>query len=295
MVLPSNEPSRRNGAREALLSWYRANDLGYPWRLSPDPYFVLVAEVMLQQTQASRVAEAFPRFVARFPHVAALGSASRADVLREWGGLGYPRRAVALHRAARAVADDHGGVVPSAVVVLQTLPGVGAYTAAAVASIAYGEPVAAIDTNVRRVLSRLAYGRDADDVPAASIRRAAAAWLAKTEPGDWNQAVMDLGRAVCKPVPRCDLCPLAPGCRFRANGGRARRRGIRRQPPFEGSMRQVRGAVLRYLRGDARATSIDAIAAALGLPVPRVGLAVNALELDGLVERTESGRIRLPR
>jgi A/G-specific adenine glycosylase len=293
MVLPSNEPNDTDRNREALLSWYRANDPGYPWRRSRDPYAVLVAEIMLQQTQASRVAEAFPRFLGRFPDVAALAKASRADVLRAWGGLGYPRRAVALHRTARAVIDEHDGVVPGDVAVLQTLAGVGPYTAAAVASIAFGVPVAAIDTNVRRVVARLAYGREADVVPASDIRSAAAAWLAVAEPGDWNQAVMDLGREVCRPTPRCGTCPLAESCRFRASGD-ARRTSRRRQPAFEGSMRQVRGAVVRELRGRVRAAPIESIAAALSLPVPRVDLAVDALERDGIVERTRSGSVRLP-
>ena len=293
MVLPTNEPNRRDGAREALLAWYRANDPGYPWRRTRDPYAVLVAEVMLQQTQASRVVEAFPRFVARFPDVAALASASRADVLRQWGGLGYARRAVALHRMARALIADHAGVIPSDVAALETLPGVGPYTAAAVASIAFGASVPAIDTNVRKVVARLAYGREPDVVPATDIRRSAAEWLANAEPGDWNQAVMDLGREVCRPVPRCDVCPLALSCGFRASD-RAGRRSGRRQPAFEGSMRQVRGSVLRELRGRARAAPIDRIAAALSMPLERVALAVDALERDGIVERTATGRVRLP-
>jgi len=295
MVLPSNEPNRRNGAREALLAWYRANDPGYPWRRTRDPYAVLVAEVMLQQTQAARVVEAFPRFMARFPDVAALASASRADVLRQWGGLGYARRAVALHRVARALIGDHAGAIPSDVAALETLPGVGPYTAAAVASIAFGASVPAIDTNVRKVVARLAYGREPDTVSAADIRRAAAEWLTNAEPGDWNQAVMDLGRQVCRPVPRCDVCPLARRCRFRASGRTGRRSGRPPQPAFEGSMRQVRGSVLRELRGRARAAPSETIAAALSMPLERVVLAVDALERDGIVERTPSGRVRLPR
>jgi A/G-specific adenine glycosylase len=248
---------------------------------------------MLQQTQASRVVEAFPRFVARFPDVATLAAASRADVLRQWGGLGYARRAVALQGAARAVVDEHGGIVPRDTAALERLPGVGPYTGAAVASIAYAEPIAAIDTNVRKVMARLTYGREPDVVPAADIRRAAARWLVHGEPGDWNQAVMDLGREVCRPVPRCDVCPLAGVCRFRARG-RAGRRSGRRQPAFEGSMRQVRGAVLRDLRARVRAAPIETIAAALSMPLSRVRSAVDALERDGIVERTATGRVRLP-
>ncbi len=294
MALPSNEPSRRDRAREALLAWFRANDPGYPWRRMHDPFAVLVSEVMLQQTQASRVAEAFPAFMQRFPDVRALAAASRADVLRAWGGLGYARRAASLQDAARAIVRDLGGEVPSDVPTLLALPGIGPYTASAVASIAFGVPVAAVDTNVRKVMARVAFGREPDEVPAADVAAAAARWLPPEAPGDWNQAVMDLGRAVCLPAPRCDACPLAAACRFRANG-RAGRRSGRSQPAFEGSMRQARGGVLRELRGRDRAATIPAIAAALGYAMPRVDLAVDALERDGLVERTGSGRVRLAR
>ncbi|MGZ8650735.1 MAG: A/G-specific adenine glycosylase [Actinomycetota bacterium] len=294
MALPSNEPSRRHRAREALFSWFRANDPGYPWRRTHDPYAVLVSEVMLQQTQASRVAEAFPVFIERFPDVGALAAASRADVLRAWGGLGYARRAVALQAATRRIARDHGGEVPSDVTSLIDLPGIGPYTAAAVASIAFGIPVAAVDTNVRKVMARVAFGREPDEVPEADIVDAAARWLPLQAPGDWNQAVMNLGREVCRATPRCDVCPLAEACRFSARGRVGRRSG-RRQPPFEGSMRQARGGVLRELRGRDRAATIQTVAAALGLPMPRVDLAVDALERDGLVQRTDSGRVRLAR
>ncbi|MGZ5298096.1 MAG: A/G-specific adenine glycosylase [Actinomycetota bacterium] len=294
MALPSNEPSRRHRAREALFSWFRANDPGYPWRRTHDPYAVLVSEVMLQQTQASRVAEAFPVFIERFPDVGALAAASRADVLRAWGGLGYARRAVALQAATRRIARDHGGEVPSDVTSLIDLPGIGPYTAAAVASIAFGIPVAAVDTNVRKVMARVAFGREPDEVPEADIVDAAARWLPLQAPGDWNQAVMNLGREVCRATPRCDVCPLAEACRFSASGRVGRRSG-RRQPPFEGSMRQARGGVLRELRGRDRAATIQTVAAALGLPMPRVDLAVDALERDGLVQRTDSGRVRLAR
>ena len=276
------------------MAWFLANDPGYPWRGLHDPFAVLVSEIMLQQTQASRVAEAFPGFMRRFPDVRALAAASRADVLRAWGGLGYARRAASLQDAARSIVRDLGGLVPSDLPTLLALPGVGPYTASAVASIVFGVPVAAVDTNVRKVMARVAFGREPDEVPAADVAAAAARWLPREAPGEWNQAVMDLGRAVCLPAPRCDACPLAAVCRFRANGRTGRRSG-RSQRAFEGSMRQARGGVLRELRGRDRAATIQAIASALGYAMPRVDLAVDALERDGLVERTGSGRIRLAR
>jgi A/G-specific adenine glycosylase len=285
----------RPDPQQSLLAWFRTNGPAYPWRRTErDPYAVFVSEVMLQQTQASRVAEAFPAFMQRFPDVRALAAAPRADVIRAWGGLGYARRAAALHEAMRSIVRDHGGEVPSDVVSLIALPGVGPYTAAAVASIAFRVPVAAVDTNVRKVMARLAFSSEPDEVPAADVADAAAQWLPHEAPGDWNQALMNLGREVCRPTPRCDVCPLAEACRFRASG-RAGRRSGRRQPAFEGSMRQVRGGVLRELRRRDRAATIRTIAAALGFPVPRVDLAVDALEHDGLVQRTDSGRVRLPR
>jgi A/G-specific adenine glycosylase len=298
-VVVAHRLLRSQGARlepqRSLLAWFRANGPDYPWRRTErDPYAVLVSEVMLQQTQASRVVEAFPAFMERFPDVRALAAASPADVIRAWGGLGYTRRATALQQATRCIVRDHDGEVPSDVASLIALPGVGPYTSSAVASIAFGVPVAAVDTNVRKVMARLAFGCEPDEVSGADVADAAARWLSSEAPGDWNQAVMNLGRDVCRPTPRCDACPLADVCRFRASGRSGRRSG-RRQPPFEGSMRQARGGVLRELRRRDRAATIAGIAAALGFPVPRVDLAVNALERDGLVQRTGSGRVCLPR
>ena len=295
---PRREPSRRDAAREALLVWFRANGPDYPWRRrEDDPYAVLISEVMLQQTQAARVAEAFPVFMDRFPDVPTLAAASRANVLRAWAGLGYNRRAVALHEAARAIVREHDGRVPADLASLLALPGVGPYTAAAVASIAFGEPVPAIDTNARKVVARLALGAEPGEVRASAIADSATRWLTRDRPGEWNQAVMNLGREVCRPVPRCELCPLAAACRFRA-GGRAvmgRRGGGRRQPAFEGSMRQVRGGVVRELRARASAITLVTLSGALGEPPSRVEEAVGALEREGLVERTPAGRVRLPR
>lgn len=249
---------------------------------------------MLQQTQASRVVAVFPAFLRRFPDARSLASASRGAVVRAWAGLGHNRRAVALHEAAGAICRDHGGMVPGDVRSLVALPGVGPYTAAAVASIAFGAPVPAIDTNVRKVMARLALGVEPDEAPAGAIAKAAGEWLARDAPGEWNQAVMSLGREICRPAPRCGICPLAPACRFRSSGQPGRRPG-RRQPTFEGSMRQVRGGVVRELRARERAVATDVVAAALGEPLPRVAEAVETLVRDGLVERTPLGGLRLPR
>jgi A/G-specific adenine glycosylase len=236
---------------------------------------------MLQQTQAARVAPAFERFVAVFPSVAALAAARRADVVRAWVGLGYNRRAVALSEAARAIVRDHGGRVPSDPRVLRSLPGVGPYTAAAVASLAFGVPVAAVDTNARRIVARFHVGVDAADVPVRRVREVADAWLDRRDPGTWNQALMDLGREVCRPTPRCGACPLAAGCRFRARGA-VPRPPARAPGRFEGSSRQLRGAIVRLLAE--RPATIATIATRTGVADERVRDAVVSLHRDGLVD-----------
>ncbi|MGE5227737.1 MAG: A/G-specific adenine glycosylase [Planctomycetaceae bacterium] len=245
---------------------------------------------MLQQTQAARVEPAFVAFLERFPTVEALASASRADVLRAWAGLGYNARAVRLWGAAREIVERHGGRVPPSPDVLRTLPGVGPYTASAVASIAFGAPVVAVDTNVRRIVARAAFGTEPDEVPAAALRAAADRWADPQAPGDRNQALMDLGREVCRPTPRCDACPLAPWCRFR-RAGRVGRASTRRQPAFEGSRRQVRGRVVEALRARPSAT-VPQLAELTGFGLERVREAVDGLVRDGVIGRSR-GRVRL--
>jgi A/G-specific adenine glycosylase len=245
---------------------------------------------MLQQTQATRVVPAFGSFLRRFPTVRALAAAARRDVVEEWGGLGYNRRAVRLSEAARVVVRDHGGRIPRDPAALRELPGVGSYTAAAVASLGFGEPVAVVDTNVRRVVSRVHLAIDGHAVPARDVGALAQAWLDRDDPVTWNQAVMDLGREVCRPKPRCDVCPLGGVCRFRRDGSTASR-GPRRQGPFEGSTRQVRGAVVNALRSHPWLSPAQ-LASRTGFAVDRVDAAVATLSVDGLVE-VEAGFVRL--
>ncbi|MGZ4133009.1 MAG: A/G-specific adenine glycosylase [Actinomycetota bacterium] len=249
-----------------------------------------MSEVMLQQTQASRVEPVFEAFLARFPTVEALARASRADVLKAWSGMGYNSRAVRLHGAARGIVERHGGRVPPALDLLRTLPGVGPYTASAVASIAFGQPVVAVDTNVRRIVARVAFGSEPDEVPAAALSAAAQRWVDPDAPGDRNQALMDLGREVCRAAPRCELCPLSPWCRFRRSG-RAGRPSTRRQPAFEGSRRQARGRVVEALRARPSAT-VTQLVDATGFDEERVRGAVDGLVRDGVVA-VGRGRVRL--
>jgi A/G-specific adenine glycosylase len=272
----------------------------YPWRRTEsDPFVTLVSEVMLQQTQASRVGPIFQAFIERFPTVGTLAAAPRGAVLTAWAGLGYHRRAVALHRAARAIVRDHGGEVPGDPAALRELPGVGPYTAAAVASIAFGVPVATVDTNVRKVIARLAFGAERDEISSRQAHDAATDWLDPERPGEWNQAVMNLGREVCRTRPRCAACPLAAVCLFKASG-RVGQPSVRRQSPFAGSSRQLRGEIVAVLR-DQSPTTLGAIAASTARPLDRVAAAVEALHRDGVVRASAAalagrprGRVRFP-
>lgn len=214
-------PVPREAFGRALLRWFDSSQRGLPWRHTKDPYAILVSEVMLQQTQAARVAEYWPRFLRRFPTVRRLASAPLDDVLAAWSGLGYYRRALLLHEAARTVVADRSGVIPSTSRELRLLRGVGEYTASAVASIAFGEVTPVLDANVARVLGRVLALRA---TPATSTGRRlllgeAGRLIHQTRPGDWNQAMMELGAVVCLPAaPRCAECPVRRHCHGRRLG-----------------------------------------------------------------------------
>ena len=273
-------------ARRALLEWYEPRRRLYPWRIRPTPYRVLVSEVMLQQTQAPRVVAPYRAFMKRFPSVRALADASASEVIREWSGLGYNRRAVALSRAARAVVAQHGGRIPSDPTALQRLPGIGPYTAAAVASLAHGRAVPMVETNIRRVLGRM------ERVSGGDVSAVAERWLDRDRPADWNQALMDLGRDVCRPGrPRCDACPVRSICRSAGRAGRSPARSP--QSTFEGSFRQVRGRIVAELSaGGSR--SISSLSRAIDVPPDRVIRAVRALARDGLVSAGDAAMAGAP-
>jgi A/G-specific adenine glycosylase len=206
--------------RRRLVGWYRRARRDLPWRRTRDPYAIWIAEVMLQQTRVDTVIPYYERFLARFPDAPALAEAPLDAVLAAWSGLGYYARARNLHAAARVVAREHGGLLPREVSALQALPGIGRYTAGAIASIAFGERAPVLDGNVARVLARL-FAVEGDPRSPAVARRLwdlASAMVAAGEPGEVNQALMELGALVCAPeAPDCHLCPLAP-CRARARG-----------------------------------------------------------------------------
>ncbi|MCZ7575348.1 MAG: A/G-specific adenine glycosylase [Ardenticatenaceae bacterium] len=206
---------------ERLLAWYAGQARDLPWRRTTDPYAIWVSEIMLQQTQVERVKEYFERWMARFPTVEALAQAPLDEVLKLWEGLGYYARARNLHRAARQLVAEHGGRLPNTVEGLLALPGIGHYTAGAIASIAYGRPVAALDGNLKRVLARLTGLESPINTPAGerALWEVAEALVPDERAGDWNQALMDLGATLCVPqAPRCLLCPLQGLCLAQREG-----------------------------------------------------------------------------
>ena len=279
-------------ARDAILAWYAASGRPLAFRRTRDPYAVLVSESMAQQTQAARAAEYWERFMARFPTVEALAAATPADVLRAWQGLGYDRRALALWRTARMVVEQMDGQIPSAVAELEKLPGIGPYTARAVAAIAFGIPVGAVDVNVRRVLGRIA-GIDPAADHASAMQRLADESVPAGRSADWTHAVMDIGATLCRPQdPNCGACPARPWCRYastsigRSRGAPARSPRPRRAPatPFPSTNRWLRGRILDRLRAapDGEWVPLDS---SIGVhDVTRVLAAAKAMAGDGVVE-----------
>ena len=244
-------------AQEALLSWYRADHRSFPWRETTDPYEILVSEVMSQQTQLSRVVAAWTAFVERWPTVAALADADQAEVVGFWTdhSLGYNNRATYLHEAARQVVSEFDGQFPSDPETLQELMGVGPYTANAVASFAFNNGNAVVDTNVKRVLYRVA-GTD-DDEP--DYETLADTLMPADTSRDWNNAVMELGGVACRKTPRCDErnCPWREWCHAYRTGDFTAP-DVPTQPSFEGSRRQFRGRVVQLL-GECDELDIDTI------------------------------------
>jgi A/G-specific adenine glycosylase len=234
----------RDRVRAALLSWYRAGHRDLPWRRSGDPYAIWISEIMLQQTRVETVKDYFARFMARFPTPTALAEAPLGDVLELWSGLGYYARARNLHAAAREIAGRYGGAFPAAPEDVRALPGIGPYTAGAILSIAYGQRAPILDGNVIRVLSRVFAVADPIDQAAAKRRLWSLAEAlvpppsgvpssGRNDPGDFNQALMELGATVCVPRgPSCLVCPLAAECQ-------ARRDGEQERYPVKGKEREV--------------------------------------------------------
>jgi A/G-specific adenine glycosylase len=291
---------------EPVLAWYARHARDLPWRApGATPWSVLVSEIMLQQTPVARVWPEYLRWIARWPTPAALAAEPAGEAIRQWGRLGYPRRALRLHETATILTARHGGKVPADRDTLLALPGIGSYTAAAVASFAFGQRHAVLDTNVRRVLARLVAGQPrAAAAPSVAERRLAESLL-PAEPAvaaRWSVAVMELGALVCTAAsPRCDTCPVAGDCAWLAagrpeepkNSGEPGEPAGRRSQRYDGTDRQCRGRLLAVLRDS-------------GVPVSRADFdavwpgqaqlarALDGLIADGLADPLPDGRFALP-
>ncbi len=279
-----------------LLDWYDRSRRDLPWR-NPGvtAWQILVSEFMLQQTPVSRVLPIWRDWVLRWPTASATAAASPADVVRAWGKLGYPRRAKRLHDCATVIARDHADVVPDDVDTLLTLPGVGSYTARAVACFAYHQPVPVVDTNVRRVVARVVHGR-ADAAAVSTVRDHAD--VSALLPNDssahrFSAALMELGATVCTArAPRCGLCPLS-ACQWRQGGYPPAPGPARRPQTYAGTDRQVRGRLLDVLRANKSPVTRAELDIAWLTDTEQRDRALSSLLADGLVTQTTDGRFAL--
>ncbi|MBG0826746.1 A/G-specific adenine glycosylase [Planomonospora sp. ID67723] len=291
------EVPKANPLLDPILTWYAANARDLPWRASgATAWSILVSEIMLQQTPVARVLPVWAEWMERWPTPAALAAEPPGEAVRHWGRLGYPRRALNLHACARAIVDRHGGEVPSDHAALLALPGVGEYTAAAVASFAFKGRHAVLDTNVRRVLARAVSGEEYPPKATTAAERALAASLLPG-PEDapvWAVAVMELGALVCTArTARCAECPISDLCAWRLAGKPAYDGPARKGQSYAGTDRQCRGrllAVLRQAHGPVPKAALDAVWG----DAPQRERALDGLVADGLAEVLEDGTYRLP-
>ena len=282
----------------AVLAWYETNARDLPWR-SPDasPWSILVSEIMLQQTPVARVLPAWQAWMERWPTPADLAEEPSGEAVRMWNRLGYPRRALRLHACAVAITEQHDGRVPSDHATLLALPGVGSYTAAAVASFAFGQRHAVLDTNVRRVLARAETGIE---YPPKTQTKGEVALAESLVPGPppvaarWAVGVMELGALVCTArSPKCADCPIAGQCAWRLAGKPAHDGPPRRAQTYAGTDRQVRGRLLAVLRDAEHPVPKDSLDAVWDDGIQRER-ALDGLVADGLVDPLDDGRFALP-
>ena len=290
-------PGVASAPGERIVDWYAVAARDLPWRRpGTDPWWVLVSEVMLQQTPVARVEPVWHAWTARWPTPATLAEATPADVIRAWGKLGYPRRALRLREAAIAICARHGGVVPSDVTELEALPGIGTYTARAVACFGHGQRQPVVDTNVRRVVARLVHGQ----AEAAPARASDLVDIAALAPADHDRAVtfsvatMELGALLCvSGTPRCSGCPVRDQCAWVLRGSPAYDGPPKKVQRFAGTDRQVRGRMLDVLRAASEPVEQLQLDAVWNDAVQRARCQ-DSLLVDGLVVQTPDGRFTLP-
>ena len=286
--------------QRCILSWYRTSHRRFLWRSTRDPHIILVSEVMLQQTQVSRVQEILPRFLKKFPTVRSLARASKADVIRAWSGMGYNNRAVRLRELARIVMEKYNGALPSGAVQLRELPGIGRYTASAIECFSRGKNVPVVDINVRRVLSRIFWhmGNSSDLKDQRDVLLLASRILPR-DAYRWNQALMELGGTICTAQkPRCDGCPVVDHCFSR---GVVRRKNNRpadqekiTEPMYRGIPRRIwRGRIVEVLRNETDSRPLTLLQVGRRIKnkfdsreLPWISEIVRALERDGIVQMT---------
>ncbi|MEU3495432.1 A/G-specific adenine glycosylase [Kitasatospora cineracea] len=291
-------PGAVQALHSTVIGWYETHARDLPWR-TPDasPWAVMVSEFMLQQTPVKRVLPAYAAWLERWPTPAALAADAPGEAVRMWGRLGYPRRALRLHGAAVAITERHGGAVPEDHAALLALPGVGEYTAAAVASFAFRQRHAVLDTNVRRVFARAVTGVEYPaNATTAAERRTAVELLPATDEraATWAVAVMELGALVCTARgPECGTCPLRADCAWQRAGRPPHQGPARRGQTYEGTDRQVRGKLLAVLR-DAHGTVAQGQLDVVWPDAVQRARALDGLVADGLVEPVGPGTYRLP-
>jgi A/G-specific adenine glycosylase len=290
-----NAATQNDGLHEAVLTWYADNARDLPWRsVDASPWGVVVSEIMLQQTPVSRVLPVYDIWMQTWPTPKDLAADAPGEAVRAWGRLGYPRRALRLHASATAICERHGGEIPEDIDELRALPGIGDYTAAAVASFAFGQSHAVLDTNVRRVLERVRGGAEFPPTSLTKAERQRAADLLPDEDAPlWSVAVMELGALVCTATsPRCGDCPLQNSCAWNAAGRPAYDGAPRKVQTYAGTDRQCRGRLLAILRDAPGSVNAAALVKAWSLDDQRDRALASLLE-DGLVV-LEDGRYRLP-
>ena len=289
MTTPRTRPPTRTRFGRAIAAWHATARRDLPVRRATEPWPILVAEVMSQQTQIERIGPAWERFVGLWPEPRELAAAETRDLLRAWAGLGYNRRALALREAARTIVREHGGRVPDTVPELERLPGVGPYTARAVAASAFGVPVAPLDVNVRRVIGRVV----GEAVPPGRLQDMADGLVSRDDPRAWVDAVMDLAATVCiARAPRCAACPLAGMCRSAGSTAAPVRAAMTSVTPFPRTNRWLRGRLLATVRDAPAGSWVDAPDGLGEHDRDAVLAALRGLERDGFVEFRD-GRARL--